>query len=145
MCARLGWGHREWEARSSSAQLLPVYTLCAARAVPDPLVCGAELPRRAGRAVWCALAAGSGVADSCRRGAALKKQAGVVSAMVTLWEGLFALPFALQTCPALRDFYSWEQGRSRLCTPGEGAALADRQHIVLLLHCSKLFLGTWLC
>lgn len=127
------------------------FTPCAHREVPALRVRGAGAgsvpPLGLPGGLRCTPAARSGAAHSWRRGVALQKQAGVGSAMVTPWEGVLCLPFALQMCPAVGDFYRWEQGsmawqaESSSLPQGEGAALADLQHLVLLSH-SKLFLET---
>lgn len=120
----LGWGHRNGNGKPETPQrqLLLVYTLCTHPGSDRPAgveLWELELSLPSGlEGLWGTKAAGCAGADSWRRGVALKKQAGAVSAMVTLWEGWCRLPFALQICPAVGDFYSWEQGRSRLRTPG---------------------------
>lgn len=106
-------------------QLLLIYTFCTPGEVTDPAGVGLDpsLPSGLGGGIRV-----SGVADSWRRGAAPAEQAGVGSAAVTLWEGLFCLPFALRICPAVGGFLQVGArqrglaGRERaLCAAGPAA------------------------
>lgn len=65
-----------------------------------------------------------------------EKQAGVGSAMVTPWEGLLCLPFALQMCPAVGDCYRWEQGSMAWQAESSSVPQGEGQ---LWLTCSALF------